>query len=97
VGYNAREKFSRNKDFASILARIGFSSQDVRSRDAWGGGGAHFLAAITADSWVRYSIDIRKRLGTRLFLATAFPGEHPRFIEAIDRHADKLHLDTLHV
>ncbi|HSG62298.1 MAG TPA: hypothetical protein VLA24_12790, partial [Pseudomonadales bacterium] len=95
--YETRASLVTNKDAASILARIGFSTQDVNSRDAWGGGGAHFLAAITADSWVRYSIDLRKRYGTRLFLATAFPGEQPRFLEAIDRHADKLHLDTLRV
>lgn len=95
--YETRSKLARDKDAASLLSRIGFCTQDLNSRKVWGGGGAHFLAAITADSWVRYSIDIRKRWGTRLFLATAFPGEHQRFLDAIDRHADKLHLDTLHV
>lgn len=95
--YDTRQKLLQSKVFRGLLPRIGFSSSDVNSRAAWGGGGAHFLAAITADSWVRYSIDIRKRCETRLFLATAFPGEHQRFLDAIDRHADKLHLDTLSV
>lgn len=98
--FSTRSAILENKAAMRLLAAMGFASCDVNNPAAWRNGGPveRFLVpAITADSWVRYSVDIQRRYGTRLFLATAMPGEHPLFTAALDRHADKLHLDTLHV
>ena len=95
--HETRAKLLNNKDAMNVLSRLGYSARDINDKATWRGAGAHFLAAVTSDSWVRYSVDIQRRYGTRLFLATAFPGEHARFLEALDRHASKLNLDTVSV
>jgi hypothetical protein len=98
--YPTRAGLLNNKRAMRVLSEAGFAASDVNNPAAWRNGGPldrFLLAAITADSWVRYSVDIQRRYGTRLFLATAMPGEHALFISALDRHASKLHLDTVSV
>jgi hypothetical protein len=69
-------------------------------RDSWRNckenGGKSIAQIITADSWVRYVIDILKRYKTRIFLATGM-NDADMLLDTINRHADKLHLDPLPV
>jgi hypothetical protein len=103
--YQERDKLLRNAEAMRILSSIGFSSKDVHDPLCWknsvkdGYSSDRFLSmAATADSWVRYAIDVYRRFSTKIFLATVMPGGgRETFTAAIDRHADKLHLDTLHV
>ena len=103
--YQERDKLLRNAEAMRILSSIGFSSKDVHDPLCWknsvkdGYSSDRFLSmAATADSWVRYAIDVHRRFSTKIFLATVMPGGgRETFTAAIDRHADKLHLDTLSV
>lgn len=100
TSFATRATLLKNKQAMRVLSEAGFTASDVNNPTAWRNGGPidrFLLAAVTADSWVRYSVDIQKRYGTRLFLATAMPGEHPLFVAALDRHAHKLNLDTVSV
>jgi len=52
---------------------------------------SRFLSAmVTTDSWVRYVIDVRKRWGTRLFIATSLADDLDILKAAIDRHVKRL-------
>lgn len=105
AGWDSRNAILENREAMRAIAAAGFSAKDVNDPLCWknsrlqGYDSGRFLSmAITADSWVRYVIDIQKRYRTRIFLATTMPGgNRENFNAAIDRHADKLHLDTLHV
>jgi len=103
--FDNKEALLNSHEGMQRIRQLGLSVRDVYERNCWrlaqkeGFHCSRFLAlAVTADSWVRYVIDIGKRYNTRLFLATVMPQcGHEHLLQAIDRHADKLHLDTLHV
>ncbi len=105
TSWDERESILRNKVAMRHVNAAGFSAADVNDPLCWknsrleGYDSGRFMSmAITADSWVRYVIDIQRRYGTRIFLATTMPGgNRENFNAAIDRHADKLHLDPLSV
>ena len=75
-----------------LIQQAGFTKKDFYDDKGWarsaGGqiyGTGFFLQMVLTTSWVNYIMEIRKKLGTRLFLATALV---PHDLEAI-RHAVK--------
>ena len=105
-GYRDRDTVRKNKHVMRLIQSLGFTSSQFDDPMCWRGATSHgypeeteLSNAVTSDSWVRYVIDINKRYRTRVFLALRGGGrrEEVSINKAIDRHADKLHLDTLHV
>jgi hypothetical protein len=101
VRYDANpEKFFSNSQAVATVNRMGISTEQMLKRDSWRNckenGGKSIAQIITADSWVRYVIDILKRYKTRIFLATGM-NDADMLLDTINRHADKLHLDPLPV
>ena len=102
--YESRNSFQRNKKAMAILNSLGFSAKDLDDPLCWRNAARHgysydrFLTmSATADSWVRYAIDIQRRYKTRIFIATVMPGGGENLNVAIDRHVNKLYLDPISV
>lgn len=100
VRYNVNpEKLLENARAMEFVKQMGFTREQMLSPDAWRnvkGDNKNLAQYITCDSWVRYSIDIMKRYQTKIFLATGL-ALLDLLLDAIDRHADKLHLDIASV
>jgi hypothetical protein len=104
--YRQRSRLASNRGVQAVLGSLGYTTDMLNDPNCWkrskaqGYGDELFVSmAVTADSWVRYVVDIKKRYSTRIFLATIMAGSHEETLlnGAIDRHADKLHLDPLSV
>lgn len=102
--FKTRSRLYSNRDAFGLVSRLGFSKEQIEDPLCWRMSRRHgyhddrFLPLMaTTDSWVRYVIDVQKRFGTRIFLATGLAAATKVLTAAIDRHADKLHLDTLPV
>lgn len=104
--FKTRNTAKKHPDVIRLIRALGFSEKQFNDPMCWRGASSkgypeetELSNVVTADSWVRYVIDIRKRYGTRVFLAARGGGrrEEKSIFDAIKRHADKLHLDTLHV
>ncbi len=59
---------------ASALARLGYTILDLRQESSWRASAKvdtdrNIALNVNADSYVRYSLDVRRQFGTRLFLA----------------------------
>jgi hypothetical protein len=74
--YQDREMVLRCRNTMRVLSAMGYTASNIRDPDCWrcartrGYTGLAYMAfAVSTDSWVRYCIDIRKRYGTRIFLA----------------------------
>lgn len=99
-GYPDHEKFVRSPEAMKIFNSFGWTEKDIRNELLWrrnkkkGITPIHVLSeVISADSWVRYVIDVYNRWGIRLFLATVLADDLLTLKGAIDRHAHKLRLD----
>lgn len=91
------------RETMQVLAALGYTSKHVLDPNCWrsalskGYSSMDYMSlAVSADSWVRYSIDIMRRYETKIFLATGLNDHDMVHLKgAIDRHAHKLYLDTL--
>ena len=95
--YRNRQKILRSREALDVLTGLGFSVRDIHDERLWrrnlklGIPDSRFLSAmVTTDSWVRYVIDVRKRWGTRLFIATSLADDLDILKAAIDRHVKRL-------
>lgn len=104
--YQQRRRLTENSEVRAVLNSLGYSIRLLDDKNCWKRSKAEgypdemFVSmAVTADSWVRYVIDIKKRYTTRIFLATIMAGSHEETLlnGAIDRHADKLNLGACSV
>ena len=105
-GYSDRDTLRKNKKAIRLVHSLGFTSKQFDDPMCWRGAASRgypeeteLSNIVTSDSWVRYVIDIHKRYRTRVFLALRGGGrrEEVSINSAIDRHADKLNLDTVSV
>jgi len=96
----------RNPKVMKIISSLGFTMSQFNDPNCWRGATSkgypeetELSNIVTADSWVRYVIDIQNKFKTRVFLAAA--GGHRReevsLFRSIDAHANKLHLDSITV
>ena len=103
--YKDREKVVRCRDTMRVLSAMGYTAKNVMDENCWRRakkqgyfGMAYMSFAVSSDGWVRYCMDIMRRYGTRVFLATTMCDQDMEHLKgAIDRHADKLNLDTVSV
>lgn len=100
IGYDNRDKIFKNKTALKIIEDAGYSTKNINEYKNWIRNKKQtdtefFSHCITAESWVRYVIDIYHRYGTKVFMATSLSGywmDHP-IIEGIKKNEFKLHLD----
>jgi hypothetical protein len=104
--YKTRHKAKRNRIAMNLISSLGFSIKQFDDPNCWRAakkkGYSEFnnlSNIVTAHSWFRYVIDVRKQFGTRIFLASDSGSlqERASLYKAIESNADKLHLDTVSV
>jgi hypothetical protein len=105
-GYKTRDSARRYPEVMRLIRSLGFTDAQFNDPMCWRGASTkgypeemELTNVVSADSWVRYVIDVAKRFGTRVFLAARGSGrrEEKSIFEAIKRHADKLNLGAVHV
>jgi len=94
-----------DKEAMRLLSSLGYSRDRITDPNCWrrakslGYDGTDFMSfRVSADSWVRYVMDVMRRHGTKIFLATTMVEQDmEHLVGALERHGDKLHLDPLTV
>ncbi len=90
--YATRGKVIKNKQFRAILDTLGISATQLNNKEHWRSNASLGMDAfvsrhVTVDSWVRYVIDIYKKFGTRVFIATGLSDSNDECLRnAIARH-----------
>jgi hypothetical protein len=103
--FKDRAKVLRCRETMKMLSSLGYTPKQVMDENCWrrakkhGYVGMDYMSfAVSSDGWVRYCMDIMRRYGTRVFLATTMVEQDMEHLKgSIDRHANKLNLDTLTV
>jgi len=94
--HNIEKLFNHRRALAAVY-QTGVTREQIKNRANWfnKNGVTSVAHHVTTDSWVRYVIDIRKRYGTRIFLAVGVGKDHStRLIDYVEKHIAKLRLDS---
>lgn len=76
-----------NRGMRTVVAAAGFDPKVFDHEDGWKDTGDREILNVNMSQWVRYSLDVRQHIGTRLFLAylsANWKGDHRAMVKAID-------------